>query len=80
MADGVWRGVYPYVFGHSKQLSLNKFIDPSTPSLRKVDDGEKKRRKNRNKKEKNDVYSGHYVIASRPPERRPTGTPHARAN
>ena len=41
------------VFGHSKQLSLNKFFDPSTPSMRKVDDGEKK------KKENNDVYSGH---------------------
>ena len=44
--------------------------------MRKVDDGEKKRKKG---KENNDVYSGHYVIASRPPERRPTGTPHARA-
>ena len=30
MADGVWKGVYPKVFGHSKQLSLNKFFDPST--------------------------------------------------
>jgi len=46
--------------------------------MRKVDDGEKKRKKK--EKENNDVYSGHYVIASRPPERRPTGTPHARAN
>ena len=42
MVDGVWKGVYPYVFGHSKQLSLNKFFDPSTPSMRKVDDGEEK--------------------------------------
>ena len=33
MADGVWKGVYPQVFGHSKHLSLNKFSDPSTPSL-----------------------------------------------
>ena len=33
------------VFGHSKQLSLNKFFDPSTPSMRKVDDGEKKNKK-----------------------------------
>ena len=31
VADGVW--MYPYVFGHSKQLSQNKFFDPSTPSL-----------------------------------------------
>ena len=36
--------------------------------MRKVDDGEKKKEK----KEKNVVFSGHYVIASsRPPERRP---------
>ena len=35
MADGVWKG--------SKQLSLNKFIDPSTSSMRKVDNGEKKK-------------------------------------
>ena len=48
--------------------------------MRKVDDGEKKEKKEKKKKkENNDVYSGHYVIASRPPERRPTGTPHARA-
>ena len=40
MADGV--------FGHSKQHSLNKFFDPSTPSMRKVDDGEEKKKK-RNK-------------------------------
>ena len=46
--------------------------------MRKVDDGEKKKRRRR--KEKNDVFSGHYVIASRPPERQPTGMPHARAN
>ena len=67
MADGVWKGVYPKVLGRSRQLSLNKFFDPSTPSMRKVDDGEKKR-----KKENNVVFSGHYVISSsRPPDRRP---------
>ena len=33
MANGVWKCVYPEVFEHSKQLSLNKFFDPSTPSL-----------------------------------------------
>ena len=60
MADGVWKGVYPWVFGHSKQLSLNKFFDPSTPSMRKVDDGEEKKEKEKRKKrENNDVYSGH---------------------
>ena len=39
MADGVWKGVYPYGFGRSKQLSLNKFFDPSSPSMRKGCDG-----------------------------------------
>ena len=64
MAEGVWKGVYPQVFGHSKQLSLNKFFDPSTPSMRKGRDGEK------NGEKKTDENSGHYVIASsRPPER-----------
>ena len=58
MADRVWKGVYPKVFGHSKQLSLNKFFDPSTPSMRKVDNGEKKKRK-KEKKENNVVYSCH---------------------
>ena len=76
MADGVWKGVYPSFFGHSKQLSLNKFFDPSTPSMRKVDNGEEKRKK---KKIMTFIVATN-VIASRPPERRPTGTPHARAN
>ena len=38
MADGV----YFQVFGRSKQLSLNKFSDPSAPSMRKGCDGGKK--------------------------------------
>ena len=42
MADGVWKGVYPLVVGRSKQLLLNKFFDPSTPSMRKVDNGGEK--------------------------------------
>ena len=33
MSDRVWKSVYPYGVRHSKQLSLNKFFDPSTPSL-----------------------------------------------
>ena len=44
MADGVWK-----VFGHSKQNSPNKFFVPSTPSMKKVDNREKKRE---NRKEK----------------------------
>ena len=45
MADRVWKGVYPQVFGRSKQLSLNKFSDPSTPSMRKVGKGEKEKKR-----------------------------------
>ena len=48
MADGVWKGVQSQVIGCSDQHSLNKFLDPSTPSMRKVDDGGKKREKNSN--------------------------------
>ena len=31
------------VFGRSRQLSLNKFFDPTTPSMRKGCDGEKRK-------------------------------------
>ena len=41
IAEGVWKGVYLQVFGRSKQLSQNKFLDPSTPSMRKGRDGGK---------------------------------------
>ena len=62
-----WRGLercLPLGFWHSKQLSPNKFLGPSPPSMRKGRDGKKRR------KEKNAVFSGHYVIASSlPPER-----------
>ena len=66
-----WKGVYPQVFGHSKQLSLIKFIDPSTPSMTKGRDGEKKVMT---------FIVATNVVASRPSERRPTGTQHAHAN
>ena len=45
---GLERGV-PKVFGCSHQLLLNKFLDPSTPSLRKVGDGEKIKEKKERK-------------------------------
>ena len=32
-------------FGHSRQLLQNMFFHPSTPSMKKVDDGEKKNKK-----------------------------------
>ena len=44
--------------------------------MRKVDDGKREREK----KEKIVLFLvATNVVASRPPERRPTGTPHARA-
>ena len=49
--------------------------------MRKVDDGEEKEK--RKKKKRNKIMTfivATNVIASRPPERRSTGTPHARAN
>merc|ERR1712121_481596 len=58
----------PLVFACSKQLSLNKFFDPSTPSMRKGRNGGNGKKKEK----KTDENSGHYVIASsQPPERRP---------
>ena len=47
--------------------------------MRKVDDGEKKKKKKRKKKIMTFIVATN-VIASRPPERRPTGTPTARVN
>ena len=41
---GLKRGL-PLDLGHSRQLSLNKFFDPSAPSMRKVDDEKKEKRK-----------------------------------
>ena len=52
MADGVWKGAYPYIFGRSRQLLQNKFLDPSTPSMRTEDNGEKEK-KRKKEKEKN---------------------------
>ena len=71
MANGVWEGVYLQVFGRSKQLLLNKFFDPSTPSMRKGRDGGNGGKNGGKKEEKTYDHSGHYVIASsRPPDRR----------
>ena len=61
MADGVWKGVQSQVIGHSRQLSLNKFFDMSTPSMRKDRVGGETENKKilGKKKENNDVFSGH---------------------
>ena len=56
------------MFGRSKQLSLNKFFDPSTPSMRKVDDGEEKKKK----KEKEKKYQPGGAGGTRSPP----ATPH----
>ena len=66
MAAKVWKGVYRKVFGCSCQLSLNMIFDPSTPSMREVNDGEKKML----------FIVATNVVASRQPERQPTGMPH----
>ena len=63
MADGVWKGVYPYVLGV-----------PSTFSFY-----EKSRRREKRRKKRMLFLVATNVIASRLPERRTTGTPHARA-
>ena len=49
MGDGVWKGVNLLTFGRSCQLMLNKFFDPTTPSMRKVDDRGKKKKKRKKK-------------------------------
>ena len=50
--------------------------------MRKVDDGEKKEKekKKRKKEKKMSFLVATNVVASRLPERQPTGTPHACAN
>ena len=40
MADRGLKGVYQKVFECAHQLLLNKVFDLSTPSMRKLDDGE----------------------------------------
>ena len=47
IANRVWKSFYPEVFGHSHQLTLNKFFDPSTPSIRKGRDGGEKKKQER---------------------------------
>ena len=54
----VWKGVYSLVLGRSGQLSQNKFFDLIAPSMRKVDDGKRKKRK-----ENNVVFVATNVIA-----------------
>ena len=76
MAEGVWKGVYPWVFGRSKQLSLNKFFDPTTPSMRKGCNGgmgkkRKKKQGEKNKKRLMKIMATISFASSRPPERRP---------
>ena len=58
MAEGVWKGVYPEVFGRSKQLSLNKFFDPSTPSMRQGNSGEENRERRRKRRAEKKTESG----------------------
>ena len=45
MADLVWKGVHPLVFGHCEQLAYNKFFDSSRHSMRKINERYKKTKK-----------------------------------
>ena len=62
MANGIWKGIYSYNFGRSEQFLLNKFFDSSTPSMRKVDDGEEKKRKKKEKTSRTE--QGHTRVPS----------------
>ena len=66
MADGVWEGVYPLFFGHSCQLSLNKFFDPRNCSMRKGCDGEENGMEIGEKEGRKKLST--IVVASRSPE------------
>ena len=57
MAYGVWNGSNPRLLPISSHFRKISFWDPSIPSMRKVDDGEKRRRKKR-EREKNGGNSG----------------------
>ena len=63
--------VYPEVFGHSKQLSLNKFFDPSTPSMRKGRDGGTGKKTGK-KKRRMKIVATTLLASSLEPERRRT--------
>ena len=70
MANGVWKVAFPWVFGHSGQLQLNKFFN---------------RRKGRvggngGEKRGETFLVATKIVASRPPKRQPTGTLTAGAN
>ena len=69
----------PLGFWAFKQLFLNKFFYPSTPPMRKVDDKGGKNEKKQEKKIMLFIVATN-IVASRPPERRLTGTPIACAN
>ena len=46
----VWKGVFSSVFGRSLQVVQNKFFEPSTSSMRKVDDrGNRKKSREKRK-------------------------------
>ena len=52
MANGVWRGVYPRVIGHCKQLLLNTYFDLSTPSMNNSQNSNSAMTKKEKKKKK----------------------------
>ena len=76
MADGVWKDVYPQIFGQSNQLSLNKFFDPSTPSMKKGRNGGEKRGKTGGERKKRMMK----IVATNVMTVGPTGIPIVHAN
>ena len=69
MAESVRKVAYPYVFGRSHQLLLNKFFDSSTPSMRKGRDGEWGKKGKKRKMNMFMFIVATIVVASRTPER-----------
>ena len=65
MASGVWKVVYPFVVGRSRHLSLNKFFNLNTPSLRMVITEETGKKTGEKKITLKIVATS--VVASRPP-------------
>ena len=76
MADGVWKGDFLSIFGHPKQLSLNKFFSSELSFYEKRSRRRKKKRggeKNGKKRKKRlmKIVATTSFASSQPPERRP---------
>ena len=59
-----WLMVSGKIFGRSRQLSLNKFFDPSSSSMKKVNNGEKKKKKDMRKEKIMSLIVATNVVAN----------------